>query len=89
MCPGNPEVLEERTTISGLLRDRERDTGTTTARKAAAVIGDHAIVVGNAGLSPQRVVGIGQNAAVDQQQRLPCTLHLVLQIRTIQSDTLH
>jgi pimeloyl-ACP methyl ester carboxylesterase len=36
-----------------------------------SVIGDHAIVVCNAGLGPQSEVGIGKNAAVDQEQRLP------------------
>lgn len=75
MRPGNPEVSEQCATISGLLRYRERDIGTATARKAASVIGDHAIVVCNAGLGPQSEVGIGKNAAVDQQQRLPGALY--------------
>jgi hypothetical protein len=61
MRPGNPEVSEQCATISGLLRYCERDTGTATARKAASVIGDHAIVVCNAGLGPQSEVGIGKN----------------------------
>jgi hypothetical protein len=68
---------------------REQDTGTITACKAASVIGDHAIVVGDGRLGTQREVGIGKNAAVDQQQRLPRALHLVLQVRTIQIYTLH
>ena len=84
MRPGNPEVSEQCATISGLLRYRERDIGTATARKAASVIGDHAIVVCNAGLGPQSEVGIGKNAAVDQQQRLPGALYFVLQSASIQ-----
>ena len=53
-----------------LLPDRERGSGTGTARKAAAVIRDHAIVVGDAGLSQQGEERIREDAAVDQEQRL-------------------
>jgi len=67
MRMGNPEVPEKRTAIGGLLRYRERSTGTATTSKAASVIGDHAIVVCKAGFGKQGKEAIRKNAAVDQQ----------------------
>jgi hypothetical protein len=89
MRPGNPEVAEERTAIGGLLGYRERDTGTATARKATAVIGDHAIVVGKAGLGQQREEAIREDATMDQQQWLPRAVHVIFKVHTIEVDTLH
>ena len=58
MRPRNPQVAEEGTGISDLLPDHEWSAGTTAPRKAAAVVRDHAIGVGDAGLSQQ-----GENAS--------------------------
>jgi hypothetical protein len=69
MRPGDAEVAEQSAAISSLLPYRERVSGTGTARKAAAVIRDHAIVVGDTRLSQQGEERIREDAAVDQQQR--------------------
>src|SRR5262245_43766561 len=66
MRPGDTEVSEQSAAISSLLPYREWGSGTGTTRKAAAVIRDHAIVVGDAGLSPQGEERIREDAAVDQ-----------------------
>src|SRR5262245_23045383 len=89
MRPGDAEVSEQRAAISSLLRYRERISGTGTARKAAAVIRDHAIVVGDAGLSQQGKEPIREDAAVNQQHRLPRALHLILHLHTVEIDMLH
>ena len=66
MHPGDAEVSEQGAAISRLLPYRERVSGTGAARKAAAVIRDYAIVIGDAGFGQQGEERIREDAAVDQ-----------------------
>ena len=82
-------MAEQSVAIRRLLPNGERGAGSATPRKAAAVIRDHAKVVGDAGLSLQRVKRIREDLAMDQHHRFPRALHLILYIRTVDIYTLH
>jgi hypothetical protein len=71
MRPGEAQMSEQGTAICGLLLERARGCGARTAGKAATVIRDHAIVVDKGGLGEEGEARIREDAAVDQEQRLP------------------
>jgi hypothetical protein len=61
MCSRDTQVAEQSAAIGRLLPNGELGAGSATPRKAAAVIRDYAKVVGDAGLSPQRVKRIRED----------------------------
>ena len=86
MRPRDTEVGQYGLGIGCLPRNADLAMRPRAAGEAASVVADDPIPLGERRYVQQGSKGLGQDAAVDQQDRLPRSALLVLQLRVVDGD---
>jgi hypothetical protein len=89
MRPLDPEVTHQRPTVSGVVREADRTHDMATARAADAMVAEHAAMIGEGPLIQQRREPIGKVSRVDQHNRFPGSLYLVLNFDALEGCPIH
>ena len=87
--PLDPEVPHQRPTVGGLLCEADRTRDRAAAHAADAMVGEHAVMIGEGWLIQHRREPLGKVSRMDQHHRLPSAPDFVLKFNALEGCPIH